>query len=85
MAWSPSSAATRRSTLAEVIEAADLQGRTRLHRQQQDPSPQKTAEQTEVLMTTDLDAARALATALRTGVPVVDVARRDARQTLKPR
>lgn len=73
------------STLAEVIEAADPEGRTLLqllHLQQQSPSPQKTAEQIEVLMTKDLDAARALATALKTAVPVVDAARREARQTL---
>ncbi|GAA2528816.1 NAD(P)-binding domain-containing protein [Winogradskya humida] len=73
-------------TLAEVIDAADPQGRTllqllRMH--QQDPAAEKTAEQIEVLMTKDLDAARALAGERAVGVPIVEVARRDARQTLK--
>jgi 3-hydroxyisobutyrate dehydrogenase-like beta-hydroxyacid dehydrogenase/alkylhydroperoxidase/carboxymuconolactone decarboxylase family protein YurZ len=73
------------ATLAEVIDSADPQGRTLLQllHMQQGPAAPATAEQIEVLMTKDLDAARALADSLAVDVPLVQTARRDARQTLK--
>jgi 3-hydroxyisobutyrate dehydrogenase-like beta-hydroxyacid dehydrogenase/alkylhydroperoxidase/carboxymuconolactone decarboxylase family protein YurZ len=73
------------ATLAEVIDSADPQGRTLLQllHMQHGPAAQKTAEQIETLMTKDLDAARALADSLAVDVPLVQTARRDARQTLK--
>ncbi|MFI5888483.1 NAD(P)-binding domain-containing protein, partial [Streptomyces sp. NPDC051554] len=73
--------------LAEVIETADPGGRTllqllRLRIAGEGVLPDAVAAKVEPLMTKDLDAARALSAELGVAVPLVDVARRRAPQTL---
>ncbi|WP_329060747.1 NAD(P)-binding domain-containing protein [Streptomyces sp. NBC_01429] len=73
--------------LAEVIDTADPEGRTLLQllRMQgpDDALPDAVVRQIEPLMTKDLDAARDLAATLGVDVPLVDVVRTRARQTLE--
>ncbi|MFD5191856.1 NAD(P)-binding domain-containing protein [Streptomyces sp. NPDC058357] len=73
--------------LAEVIDTADPEGRTLLQLlRMHGPDgilPEAVGRQVEPLMTKDLDAARDLAAALAVDVPLVDVVRTRARQTLE--
>ncbi|RDG37424.1 NAD(P)-binding domain-containing protein [Streptomyces corynorhini] len=73
--------------LAEVIDTADPEGRTLLQLLRMhgpgDALPDAVGRQIEPLMTKDLDAARDLAAALGVDVPLVDVVRTRARQTLE--
>uniref|UniRef100_A0AAU2VLU1 NAD(P)-binding domain-containing protein n=1 Tax=Streptomyces sp. NBC_00008 TaxID=2903610 RepID=A0AAU2VLU1_9ACTN len=73
--------------LAEVIEAADPEGRTLLQllrmRDADGILPEAVGRQIEPLMTKDLDAARDLAAALGVQAPLVDAVRTQARRTLQ--
>jgi 3-hydroxyisobutyrate dehydrogenase-like beta-hydroxyacid dehydrogenase len=73
--------------LAEVIDAADPEGRTLLQLlRMQDADgvlPAAVGRQIEPLMTKDLDAARDLAAALGVRAPLVETARTQARRTLQ--
>ncbi|MEU9149817.1 NAD(P)-binding domain-containing protein [Streptomyces sp. NPDC048417] len=72
--------------LAEVIDTADPEGRTLLQllrmRGPDGTLPDAVGRQIEPLMTKDLDAARDLADTLGADVPLVEVVRTRARQTL---
>ncbi|MGW7576516.1 NAD(P)-binding domain-containing protein [Streptomyces sp. NPDC054765] len=74
--------------LAEVIDAADPEGRTLLQLlRMQDADgvlPEAVGQQIEPLMTKDLDAARDLAAALGVQAPLVETVRTQARRTLQP-
>ncbi|MFF5010519.1 NAD(P)-binding domain-containing protein [Streptomyces phaeochromogenes] len=76
--------------LAEVIDTADPGGRTLLQLlglriAGEGALPDAVAARVEPLMTKDLDAARTLSAELGVGVPLVDVARQRAPQTLDQR
>ncbi|MGW1836420.1 NAD(P)-binding domain-containing protein [Streptomyces sp. NPDC002067] len=70
--------------LATVIDSADPEGATRLQllRMKQDGVPEPLLRQVENLMVKDLSAAQELGAALGVDTPLVDVARKRARQTL---
>ncbi|WP_405701746.1 NAD(P)-binding domain-containing protein [Streptomyces sp. NBC_01383] len=73
--------------LAEVIDAADPEGRTLLQLlRMQDADgvlPEAVGRQVEPLMTKDLDAARDLAVALGVRIPLVETVRTQVRRTLQ--